>query len=354
MATWVSMKTGAQKQLITGTGGAMGNRILKWGLLSTAAINRAVITPLRMSERNRLVAVASRGQARAESYAAEWRIPRALGSYEALLSDPEIDVVYVSLPNSMHADWTIKAAAAGKHVLCEKPLAMSVEEVDAIHAAASRAGVVVAEAFMYRHHPQTLKVQQMVSGGEIGQLRVVRGGFTFNIAKPEDVRLNPGLGGGSIWDVGCYPISYARAVIGADPVEVFGWQVTGASGVDEVFVGQMCFARGPYAQFDSGFRAPERMLMEFVGSAGSISLANAFKPGVDAEILLRREGGNPEPIAVAGQELYLGEIEDMADAVLLGKEPRISLSDSRGNVATIAALLQSARQGKPIALNASH
>ena len=331
----------------------MGNQVLKWGLLSTAAINRAVITPLRMSARNRLVSIASRGQARAEAYAAEWGIPHAVGSYEALLNDPEIDVVYVSLPNSMHAAWTIQAATAGKHVLCEKPLAVSVEEVDAIESAARKAGVVVAEAFMYRHHPQTLKVQQMISGGEIGELRVVRGGFTFNIVNPADVRLNPQLGGGSIWDLGCYPISYARAVIGSDPVQVFGWQITGDSGVDEVFVGQMSFASGAYAQFDSGFRAPDRMLMEFVGSTGTITLTNAFKPGIESEIIFCPEGGNPEPILIAGQELYLGEIEDMADAVLLGKAPRISLSDSRGNVATIVGLLQSARQGKPVALVAS-
>jgi D-xylose 1-dehydrogenase (NADP+, D-xylono-1,5-lactone-forming) len=331
----------------------MDRRVLKWGLLSTAAINRAVITPLRVSTRNQLEAVASRDRARAQRYAAEWGIPRALGSYEAMLGDPEIDVVYISLPNSMHAEWAIKAAAAGKHVLCEKPLAISVEEVDAIAAAASRAGVVVAEAFMYRHHPQTLKVQRLISGGDIGQLRVIRGGFTFMIANPEDVRLKPALGGGSIWDVGCYPISYARAVVGADPLQVFGWQVTGVSGVDEVFVGQMGFAGGAYAQFDSGFRAPERMLMEFVGSAGTISLPNAFKPGIDAEIIFCREGGIPEPVAVEGQDLYLGEIEDMADAVLDGKAPRISLTDSRGNVAAIVALLESARQGQPIALPTS-
>jgi D-xylose 1-dehydrogenase (NADP+, D-xylono-1,5-lactone-forming) len=331
----------------------MDNRVLKWGLLSTAAINRAVITPLRASPRNQLAAVASRDRARAQRYADEWGIPRALGSYEAMLGDPEVDVVYISLPNSLHAEWTIKAVAAGKHVLCEKPLAVSVEEVDTIAAAANRAGVVVAEAFMYRHHPQTLRVQQLISGGDIGQLRVIRGGFTFNIANPEDVRLKPALGGGSIWDVGCYPVSYARAVVGTDPLQVFGWQVTGASGVDEVFVGQMCFASGAYAQFDSGFRAPERMMMEFVGSAGSITLPNAFKPGIDSEIIYCREGGIPEPVVVEEQDLYLGEIEDMADAVLDGKAPRISLADSRGNVAAIVALLESARQGRPIALPAS-
>jgi D-xylose 1-dehydrogenase (NADP+, D-xylono-1,5-lactone-forming) len=331
----------------------MRKQVLNWALLSTAAINRAVITPLRMSQRNQLLAVASRQQERAQSYAAAWGIPRAYGSYEAMLADQDIDVVYISLPNSMHAEWAVKAAEAGKHVLCEKPLAVSVEDVEAIQAAATRSGVVVAEAFMYRHHAQTLQVQEMIWGGDIGQLRVIRGGFTFNIQNPEDVRLNPRLGGGSIWDVGCYPISYARAVVGAEPLQVFGWQISGESGVDEVFVGQLRFANGVYAQFDSGFRAPERMLMEFVGSAGTITLGNAFKPGLNGELLLYRDGGVPEPVPVAGGELYLGEIEDMADAVLMGKAPRISLSDSRGNVATILALLESARQGRPIPVNVS-
>jgi xylose dehydrogenase (NAD/NADP) len=330
----------------------MRNQTLRWGLLSTAAINSAVISPLRGSKRNRLVAVASRDRARAEAYARLWDVPRALGSYESLLGDPEIDVVYVSLPNSLHAEWTIKAAEAGKHVLCEKPLAISVAEVDAIMGAAKKSGVVVAEAFMYRHHPLTLEVQQMISAGEIGQLRVIRGGFTFNIGRAEDVRLNPALGGGSVWDVGCYPISYARTVMGGDPAEVFGWQLTGASGVDEVFIGQLRFGNGVCAQFDSGFRAPERMLMEFVGSTGTITLNNAFKPGLGAEIALRREDGHLETTVVAGKELYLGEIEDLADAVLLSKPTRISLTDSRGNVATIAALLESARRGLPVSLPA--
>jgi xylose dehydrogenase (NAD/NADP) len=328
----------------------MSDRVLNWGLLSTAAINSAVISPLRVSRRNRLEAVASREQAKADAYALAWGIPRALGSYEALLRDPGIDVIYISLPNSMHAEWTIQAVQAGKHVLCEKPLAISVAEVDAVRAAAEKAGVVVAEAFMYRHHPQTLRVQQMISSGEIGDLHVIRGGFTFNIERSDDVRLNPELGGGSVWDVGCYPISFARAVVGMDPVEVAGWQATGRSGVDEVFVGQLRFANGVYAQFDCGFRAPERMLMEFVGGAGTISLDNAFKPGLNAEIALRREGGQPETVVVPGQELYLGEIEDMADAILAGKAPRISLSDSMGNVATISALLDSARRGVPVSL----
>ncbi len=325
----------------------MTTRALRWGLLGTARINRALIPPLRASARNELVAVASRNVGRAETYAREWNIPRVFGSYEAMLPDPDIDVVYISLPNALHAEWTIKAAQAGKHVLCEKPLAVTVDEVDAVRAAAAQAGVVVAEAFMYRHHPQTLEVKERVDGGAIGTVRLVRGSFSFTLTRPSDVRLNPALSGGSVWDVGCYPISYARYVIGAEPVEVFGWQVTGSTGVDEGFAGQLRFAGNVVAQFDCSFRAPLRAHMEIVGSEGTIDVPRPFKPGLNEQVLLTR-GDEAQAIAIPGQELYLGEVEDMADAVLLGKDPRVSLADSRGNVAAIVALLRSAREGRPI------
>ena len=325
----------------------MSARILRWGILGTAHINRALIPPLRASARNELVAVASRDPERGRAYAAEWGIPRAFGSYEALLADREIDVIYNSLPNSLHPTWTIKAAQAGKHVLCEKPLATTVEEVDAIAAAARQAGVVVAEAFMYRHHPQTLRVKELVDGGAVGRLRLVRGAFTFNLTRPGDVRLDPALGGGSIWDVGCYPISFARLVVGAEPREVFGWQMTGPTGVDEVFAGQMRFPGEVYAQFDCGFRAPYRTFVEIVGSEGSLTVPHPFKVGLNEQITITRDDA-VETIPIPDQELYLGEVEDMADAILLGKPPRVSLADSRGNVAAILALLQSAREGKPV------
>ena len=328
----------------------MADNVLQWGLLSTARINRALIRPLRASDRNGLLAVASRTSESAESYAREWKIPRAYGSYDALLADPEIDVVYNPLPNHLHAEWTVKALAAGKHVLCEKPLALSVEEVDAIRDAAQKYGRLVAEAFMYRHHPQTLMVQERVKSGSIGDLKFIRGGFSFFLNREGDVRLDPAMGGGSIWDVGCYPISYARAIVGAAPLEVFGWQVLGPTGVDMTFLGQMRFAGDVYAQFDSSFAVPLRTFMEIVGSEGTIQVPHPFKPETDEIIYLTR-GDRTETIRVEGQELYIGEVEDMADAILLGRAPRISLEDSRANVAVIRALLESARSGKPVGVS---
>jgi len=182
---------------------------LRWGLLSTARINRLIIPAIRASARSEVTAVASRDMDKCRAYATEWKIPRALGSYEALLDDPDVDVIYISLPNSLHAEWTVRAVEAGKHVLCEKPLALHTEDVDRIEAAARRAGRAAAEAFMYRHHPLTHAVQAVVKSGRLGELRGFKGAFTFPLTRDNDVRLNAALGGGSLWDVGCYPVSYA-------------------------------------------------------------------------------------------------------------------------------------------------
>jgi D-xylose 1-dehydrogenase (NADP+, D-xylono-1,5-lactone-forming) len=322
------------------------DKILRWGLLSTANINRALIPPLRASTRNRLAAVASRSQASADAYAREWNIPKAHGSYEALLADPEIDVIYNPLPNHLHAEWTIKALEAGKHVLCEKPIALTLPEVDAMTEAARRTGKVLAEAFMYRHHPQTLKVKELVTSGAIGKLQAVRGAFTFKIKSENNIRLSPEMGGGALWDVGCYPVSYARFIVGQEPVEVYGQQVTGRSGVDDSFFGQMKFPGDIYAQFDCGIRTPYRTHIEIIGDAGYIRVADPFKPGLDGAITLSRQDVT-ETVPIPSMELYLGEVEDMAECILTGKAPRISLEDSRANVQVILALIESAKTGAP-------
>ncbi len=326
----------------------MATRPLRWGLLSTARINRALIPALRGSRRNRLVAVASRSQEQADAYAKEWSIPRALGSYEALLADPDIDVIYNPLPNSLHAEWSIRALRAGKHVLCEKPMALSVAEVDEITAAAHESGCVLAEAFMYRHHPQTLKAQELVHSGALGELRLIRGAFTFTLTREGNYRAVKEMGGGSLWDVGCYPVNYARSLLGVEPLEVFGWQVAGPGGCDETFVGQMRFPGEVLAQFDSGFRSPFRTELEVIGSEAVLRIPNPFKPGRYETLLLQR-GNRLEKIRVHSRgALYSGEVEDLADAVLLGKAPRVSLADSRGNVATLTALLEAAQSGRPV------
>lgn len=320
---------------------------LRWGLLGTARISRKLIPPLRSSARNRLHAVASRSEQRAEEYAREWEIPAAYGSYRALLEDESIDVVYVPVPNHLHAEWSVRSLRAGKHVLCEKPLALTEEEVDEIERVAEQTDRVIAEAFMYRHHPQTRRIRTLVREGAIGTLRLLRSTFTFSLRRPEDIRWEPDKGGGSLWDVGCYPVSFVRYVTGREPIQCFGEQRIGTTGVDVQFTAQMEFPNGTYAQIDAGFEAPERKHSELVGTEGVLRIPNTFKPGLSPALRLVREG-EVETIRIEGEELYAGEIEDMADAVLEGESPRIGLRESRGNVASINRLYRSAEEGTPI------
>ena len=327
----------------------MPKQPLRWGILSTARINRSLLGPLHASKRNRLLAVASRAQDKADAYAREKKIPRAYGSYEALLADPEIDVIYNPLPNHLHAEWTIKAVEAGKNVLCEKPLALSLDDVDAMSAAAEKYGKVVAEAFMYRSHAQTLKARELVQGGQLGNIKLLRGSFTFLMTNPDDIRWNPEMGGGGLWDIGCYPLSYTRTVLRAEPLEVFGWQVTGPTGVDESFAAQMRFPKDIFAQFDCSIKTPYHVFMEVIGDTGMLIIPKPFKPGARETLYLTRDG-KTEAITVKGADPYANEVEDMADTILLGKPPAVSLADSRANVAVILALFESAKTGKPVSI----
>jgi D-xylose 1-dehydrogenase (NADP+, D-xylono-1,5-lactone-forming) len=322
---------------------------LRWGLLGAARINQRIIPAIRASARSEVAAVASRTLDRARSYADEWRIPRALGSYEALLDDPEIDVVYIPLPNSLHVDWTVRGLEAGKHVLCEKPLALSVEEVDRVEAAAIRASRVAEEAFMYRHHPLTLATEAIVKSGRLGAVRGFKGAFTFPLTRDSDVRLDPALGGGSLWDVGCYPLSYACFLAGAAPVEVFGWQQLSSSGVDLEFAAMMRFADGSVAQFDSGFTGPFRAEMEVVGRDAALKIARPFRADERSSLLLTT-GDDTETLPFDREPPFAGEIADMEAVALDGRPPRIPLSESRRTVQAIVALQQSARTGRPVHL----
>jgi xylose dehydrogenase (NAD/NADP) len=322
---------------------------LRWGLLGTARINQAVIGPIRSSKNSEIIAVASRSQDNAAQYAESWGIPHFYSSYEALLADPEIDVIYNSLPNGLHAEWSIKALQMGKHVLCEKPITTSIMEMDAVKQASMKTGKVIAEAFMYRHHPQTLRVKEMVDTGEIGNLQLIRGSFCYTNTRPNNPRFDPQLGGGSLWDVGCYPISYARFLTGEEPNEVYGSQVTGPTGIDVLYSGQLSFPAGVISQFECSFISPFKALMEITGDEGRIIIPEPYKPGKRSKMFLERDG-QTQTIWIKGAELYIGEIEDLENAILLRKPTRISLDDSRGNIATIEALYQSTRLSKPISI----
>ena len=316
---------------------------LRWGILGTARINRRVIPAIRLARRSELVAVASRDRARAEAYAQEWSVPRAIAGYQALLDDSSINAVYIPLPNTDHVPWTIAAIAAGKHVLCEKPLALDPDDVNRIAAAAAAARLVVEEGFMYRHEPLTARVTSLVNDGAIGAPRAVVSGFTFALEADHNIRLNPALGGGSLWDVGSYPVTYAQLIAGNEPKMVAGTALWHQSGVDEEFTGMLRFGSGMTANIYAGFRAAHRTWLEILGSHGALTVPNPFRPGPIETLELERNGAI-ERIDVAGSpEIFVREIEDFEASVLDGAPSVVTLAESRRTAATLAALYESAR-----------
>ena len=327
------------------------SRMMRWGILGTARINRRVIPAMRLARRSELVAVASRDRLRAEHYAAEWSIPRGVAGYQSLLDDPGIDAVYIPLPNTDHVPWTLAAIAAGKHVLCEKPLALEPADVDRVAAAAAAARVIVEEGFMYRHEPLTGRVMALLHEGAVGSVRAVVSGFTFALESPLNIRLDRALGGGALWDVGSYPVTYAQLIAGHEPKMVAGTARWHTSGVDEEFMGMLRFDPTVMtANIYAGFRAEYRTWLEVIGSEGSLTVPNPFRPGPLETLQLERRGV-AERIEVRGSpEIFVREIEDFEASVLDGAPPIVSLAESRRTAATLRALDESARDSdKPTA-----
>ena len=320
---------------------------LRWAIIGPGRIAPRIVRALSQSKRGELVAVASRDLARAQAFAARFGIGRSFGSYEALLEAPDVDVVYVSLPNHLHAAWTIRALEAGKHVLCEKPLALSMDEVDAIIAACERAGRVAVEGFMYLHHPQTALALELAQNGALGQLQLVHGSFSFFLTHPNDPRVDLTMGGGSLWDVGCYPVSFSRRIAGQEPEGLHAFARFDEHGVDRIFIGQLQFPGGLLAQFDSGFATQDRERIEIVGSDATLILGAPFLPEPDGPppSVTMWHGRSPSPIEVPSVDQYHAEVEDLMSVILDGGEPRLTLASSRGNVATLVALDRAARAG---------
>lgn len=318
---------------------------LRWAIIGPGRISSRIVRALSQSRRGELVAVASRDFGRAEAFAARHGVARAYGSYDALLDASDIDVVYVSLPNHLHAEWTVRALEAGKHVLCEKPLALTVEEVDAIIAASARARRVAVEAFMYLHHPQTITAVELAQSGALGRLELVNGSFSYFLTYPNDPRIDPTMGGGSLWDVGCYPVSFARRIADQEPDRVAGLARFDERGVDRTFIGQLRFPSGLLAHFDCGFAAPDRERVEIVGSEATLVLDAPFLPfpeGPQPTVTMWR-GRDATRVEVGSPDQYHAEAEDLMSVVLDGARPRLELASSRGNVATLQALDRAAR-----------
>ena len=305
----------------------MSYQPVKWAILSTAHINRLVIPGAHASDKVDLVAVASRDLARAEEYARKWEIPVAYGSYEELLADESIDAVYISLPNTMHCEWSIKAVEAGKHVLCEKPMSRHPDDVVAAFDAAEREGRLLSEAFMWRHNPQTAQLVALLEAGAIGDVRHVRSVFSYSLYDPDNIRLQTEVEGGALMDVGCYCVSGSRLVAG-EPDAVAGLAWLGETGTDWVFQGMMRFPGGVLAQFHCGTALPEADELEVIGSEGSLFLDDpwhARRPGIEL-----RRGEEIEWIDLEPVDSYQLELENLSDAIrgeaelLLGREDAVA------------------------------
>jgi D-xylose 1-dehydrogenase (NADP+, D-xylono-1,5-lactone-forming) len=314
---------------------------IRWGILGTANIAYRRIVPAIQSSRNGVVtAVASRSLEKAQTFAAEKGIPTAHGSYEALLADPNIDAIYNPLPNSEHALWSIRAAEAGKPVLCEKPLASDAAEAGQIVDAFARHKLLLAEGFMYRFHPQTLKVKAMVESGAVGEVQQISASFTFALRSDENIRLSKALAGGGLMDVGCYPISLMRLLTGEEPSAVRALARIGqASEVDENLAGVLMFPSGVIGHFDCGVRAFRCQPAEVRGTTGRIVLEKAFTMEPNEQPVIRWwHGEEYEEITLPAVNHYSLMFEAFGDALLEGKTYPFSPADAVANMRVIDQL----------------
>ncbi|MDF2722758.1 MAG: oxidoreductase protein [Paenibacillus sp.] len=325
----------------------MAQSKLRWGILGCANINRSVVPGIQKSRLGEVTAIASRSADKAKEHAEKYGIPQAYGSYEALLADDSIDAVYIPLPNHLHKEWTIRAAEAGKHILCEKPFAIDAEEAEEMVAACEKHGVKLAEAFMYRHHPRYAKVKEIIASGEIGTIRGLRGTFTFNNSgNTTNFRNNVSMGGGSVYDIGVYPISAARLVLGQEPeaATAHAFFSPQHGGVDMMASGLLEFADGVALQFDCGMWAASRNTLEIVGTDGRIELPSAFVcPPDTASVfhVITKSGRREETQEIVNQ--YSLQADDLSASVLEGTPLAFASTDAILNMRVVDACLESAR-----------
>jgi xylose dehydrogenase (NAD/NADP) len=325
----------------------MPDKKIRWGILSTANIGRvAVIPAIQASHNSEVVAVASRDLEKAKEFASRLGIPRAYGNYTALLEAGDIDAVYIPLPNSLHREWTIRAAQAGKHILCEKPLGLNADECLEMDAAARQHSVSLMEAFMYRFHPRTQKALELVRAGAIGELRMIHSAFTFRLTRPENIRWSAELGGGSLMDVGCYCVNLSRTAAGREPEVVQAVARWSASGVDEQMAGILQFAGGLLAQFDSALTMERREAYELAGTDGFLAVESAFLPGEDPVAIEEIHGRSQRRRHIVdGANEYQLMVEHFADCILHSQAPRYSAAEAAANMRVIRALYRSAKNG---------
>ncbi len=320
---------------------------VKWGILSTADINRKLLAGAAESDDVDVVAVGSRDLGRAQEFARTWGIERAYATYDELLADPDVEAVYIPLPNTMHSEWSIRSLEAGKHVLCEKPFSRHIADVERAFDAAEETGLHLSEAFMYRHHPQTARLAELVASGAIGDLRVIRTTFSYSLYDPENIRLRTDAEGGSLMDVGCYCVSGAR-LLGGEPESVVGAAHIGSSGTDWVFTGLMRFPGDVVALFDCGTSLPNRDELEAIGTEGSLFLDDPWH--CQSPVIELRRDGSVERIELEAANPYRLELEDMNAAIRGERQPLLGRADALGQVRAIDGLFRSFEGGGVVEL----
>jgi predicted dehydrogenase len=326
---------------------------LSWGVLGVATIAvQQVIPAMQRSPRARIEAIASRSRAKAEAAARSLGIPRAHGSYEALLADPAIEAVYIPLPNHLHVPWTARAADAGKHVLCEKPIARSAAEARELLAVRDRTGRLIAEAFMVRAHPQWLKVRELLAAGRIGELRVVQGHFSYDRRDPDDVRSRPEFGGGVLLDIGCYPVTLSRWLYGAEPLEVAAVLERDPDfKVDRLVTAALRFPSGQ-ASFTVAGQAVPHQRMQLVGTRGRIEVEIPFNAPPDRRCRLLVDdgrdlaGGGVEVVTVEAANQYTLQGDAFWAAVRGRGAVSVPVEDALANMSVLDALLRAAETGR--------
>jgi predicted dehydrogenase/aryl-alcohol dehydrogenase-like predicted oxidoreductase len=329
---------------------------LKWGLLAAGNIAKAFAKGVQHSKHSELVAIGSRSKKSADAFADAFGIKRRHASYEALLADPEVEAVYISTPHPMHAEWVIKACEAGKHVLCEKPMGLNGAEAMAMIEAARENDVFLMEAFMYRCHPQTHKLIELLRSGVIGDVKVINATFSFQGGYNESSRmLANDLGGGGILDVGCYPVSMARLIAGvaqgksfANPIKVTGaGKLNANTGADEYAIGTLEFEGGILAQIATGVLVNQRNIVQIFGDKGNLLLTSPWVPSVyggSTDIVINRNGQAPEIVAVKTDEYLYGIEADTVAANIANRQapsPAMSWADTLGNIQTLDRWRQS-------------
>jgi xylose dehydrogenase (NAD/NADP) len=328
-------------------------RKLRWGVIGAAGINQSVVPAIQSSSTGSVIAIASRDLAKAQAAAQKFNIPIAYGSYEEILLDSQIDAVYIPLPNHLHKEWTIRAAEAGKHVLCEKPIALNAQEAQDMVDACAKANVKLAEAFMYRHNPRLERIKEIIHSGEIGQIRALHGAFTFNNAQDKNnVRYRADWGGGAVYDVGCYPLNSARFIMDSEPTAVtaFAFFSPEHDGVDMMCSGLIEFTDGVAMTFDCGMWADFRQTFEILGTDGRIEIPQAFLPGPDdVDFIVTSKGERREEKAVF-QNPYTLQADNFARSILGKQALRFAAQDSVLNMRVIDAVLKSAKEKTRVSL----